>query len=56
MSTFALHMDVSSHVQTYKIAKLWGLDNAICDTMLFHSAYSNSYVNLVSSRLSISRA
>lgn len=30
-STFKQHL-----LETYKIAKLWGLDSALCDTMLFH--------------------
>lgn len=30
----------------YRILKLWGVPDAVCLCGLFHSAYSNSYVNL----------
>ncbi|KAF5843336.1 hypothetical protein DUNSADRAFT_17914 [Dunaliella salina] len=40
-STFKAHL-----FETYKMSKIWGLGDAIAETMLFHSAYSNSYVNL----------
>lgn len=33
-------------VDIYRILKLWGAPDAVCLCGLFHSAYSNSYVNL----------
>ncbi|CAN1254861.1 hypothetical protein LINPERPRIM_LOCUS8793 [Linum perenne] len=33
-------------VDIYRILKLWGAPEAVCLCGLFHSAYSNSYVNL----------
>lgn len=42
--------------QTYKIAKIWGLDDIITGCMLFHSAYSNSYVNLAIFKAGADRA
>ncbi|KVH95813.1 uncharacterized protein LOC112528052 [Cynara cardunculus var. scolymus] len=33
-------------VDIYRILKLWGVPDAVCLCGLFHSAYSNSYVNL----------
>ncbi|KNA06461.1 hypothetical protein SOVF_180820 [Spinacia oleracea] len=33
-------------VDIYRILKLWGVCDAVCLCGLFHSAYSNSYVNL----------
>ncbi|GLI67400.1 hypothetical protein VaNZ11_011586, partial [Volvox africanus] len=36
-----------SHLfEVYKICKIWGQDDDVCKCALFHSAYSNSYVNL----------
>ncbi|KAG1679607.1 hypothetical protein FOA52_006124 [Chlamydomonas sp. UWO 241] len=40
-STFKAHL---YHV--YQILKMWGQDDAVTSCGLFHSAYSNSYVNL----------
>ncbi|CAL1374943.1 unnamed protein product [Linum trigynum] len=33
-------------LHTYRILKLWGAPDAVCLCGLFHSAYSNAYVNL----------
>nr|XP_043606557.1 uncharacterized protein LOC122578625 [Erigeron canadensis] len=33
-------------INTYRILKLWGAPDTVCLCGLFHSAYSNSYVNL----------
>lgn len=33
-------------LDVYRILKLWGAPNSVCLCGLFHSAYSNSYVNL----------
>ncbi|KAI3713968.1 hypothetical protein L1987_72557 [Smallanthus sonchifolius] len=33
-------------IDIYRILKLWGVPDAVCLCGLFHSAYSNSYVNL----------
>ncbi|KAK9052625.1 hypothetical protein SSX86_029255 [Deinandra increscens subsp. villosa] len=33
-------------IDIYRILKLWGAPDAVCLCGLFHSAYSNSYVNL----------
>ncbi|KAK9691470.1 hypothetical protein RND81_09G198800 [Saponaria officinalis] len=39
--TFLEHL-----LDIYRILKLWGASDAVCLCGLFHSAYSNSYVNL----------
>ncbi len=50
-STFKEHL-----LQTYKILKIWGQPAIVCDCMLFHSAYSNSYVNLAIFKADVDRA
>ncbi|EFJ41512.1 hypothetical protein VOLCADRAFT_98509 [Volvox carteri f. nagariensis] len=41
------HKNFKSHLyEVYKICKIWGQDDDVCKCALFHSAYSNSYVNL----------
>eukprot|EP00798_Chlamydomonas_sp_ICE-L_P021805 gene21805-28826_t len=40
-STFKAHL-----YHTYQMLKMWGQDDTLCSCMLFHSAYSNSYVDL----------
>ncbi|KAG2498198.1 hypothetical protein HYH03_003952 [Edaphochlamys debaryana] len=40
-SSFKAHL-----YEVYKICKIWGQDDDVCRCALFHSAYSNSYVNL----------
>eukprot|EP00198_Chlamydomonas_reinhardtii_P002637 XP_001691973.1 predicted protein [Chlamydomonas reinhardtii] len=40
-SSFKAHL-----FEVYKLCKIWGQDDDVCKCALFHSAYSNSYVNL----------
>ncbi|KAG2435828.1 hypothetical protein HXX76_007023 [Chlamydomonas incerta] len=40
-SSFKAHL-----YEVYKLCKIWGQDDDVCKCALFHSAYSNSYVNL----------
>ena len=49
-STFHHHL-----LSTYKILKIWGQPALLCDTMLFHSAYGNSFVNLEIFRADVDR-